>query len=206
MPPRTVLALLLLVAATAPAEEVRVYRCTAADGSLSVQNTPCPEGQREEVRAYARPQDPPLPPPAVLAEAPAPVAAATVPPAPAVPATTVAPTLFECVRHDGSTYLDETGAGERRWVPLWALGVSPRRPDVPARAGESPVVAGSEHAPGTWVEDVCRPLGTAESCARRREELEAVRGRVFRAQPSERARLQAREAEIVAAMQACPSR
>src|SRR5690606_34396919 len=122
--------------------DVTIYRCTGADGQVVIGNVPCAQGDAQQVRSMARPVDaPPAPDPG-----PAPAA----PPAPDPVVQYVqvqAPQpLYECVREDGSTYVNDTGIGEERWVPIWGFGGwwpggpgsggrhgRPDRPDRPGR-------------------------------------------------------------------------
>jgi len=60
---------MLLPAGTAAAGEVKIYRCVAADGSVAVRDSACPEGETQQVRSMTRPQDPP-PPPQASAQGP----------------------------------------------------------------------------------------------------------------------------------------
>ncbi|WP_228064401.1 DUF4124 domain-containing protein [Novilysobacter avium] len=45
-------------------EQVTIYRCTDAQGRLSLRDSPCRRGEQQEMRGMQRPQDPPPPPPA----------------------------------------------------------------------------------------------------------------------------------------------
>ncbi|QCO66831.1 DUF4124 domain-containing protein [Luteimonas yindakuii] len=125
-PPRAFAAALLAFALAAgpvaPARgEVTLYRCTDASGTVTVQDTPCVAGTRQEVRTMQRPQDPPpgsrTPPPAQAPPA--------TPPARSVQ-TIVMRTpqpMYECMTPDGDRYTSDTGDGNPRFVPLWTLGV-----------------------------------------------------------------------------------
>ncbi|HEY9255849.1 MAG TPA: DUF4124 domain-containing protein, partial [Stenotrophomonas sp.] len=53
--------LLCLFAAPAAAQDIAIYRCTAADGALTVQNQPCPKGMRQEKKMMQTPRAQPLP-------------------------------------------------------------------------------------------------------------------------------------------------
>ena len=50
------------VAAAAAANEIKIYRCAAHDGTVTVRDSPCLDGEVQQVRNMARPQDPPSPP------------------------------------------------------------------------------------------------------------------------------------------------
>lgn len=182
--------------------ELRVYRCTATDGAVSLQDAPCPKNGDEELRLMRRPVDGPAPAPL-----PAPIAAlqTAVPDAALPPAPRESPTpLYDCVAHDGSTYENESGVGETRWVPLWVLGLDPRAPArtfvrtgaTPAPPRSAPRAPGHVPGPasmgtGIWVQDPCYVLSADEICARRHEQLMELRRDRKDAQANERVRLRA---------------
>ena len=118
--PRWLLAAVLPMAlANVSAAEVTIYRCTDAQGRLTLRDTPCRKGERQEVREMLRPIDP-APRPAAKA---APVAARPAPGAPTRIVVVHAPRpLYECVTPDGARYTSDSDAGNPRWVPLWTLG------------------------------------------------------------------------------------
>jgi hypothetical protein len=153
---------------------VTVYRCIADDGSVTLRDTPCAKGTRQEARSMVRPTDaPPAPePPAATPPAPGPAPAPRVvivrEPAPSP--------MYECTPPDNNTYTSDSPEGNPRWVPMWTLGWP-----VPA---------------GTWVRDECRRMAQAETCARLRDRRDAIERRFFNAMPSERARLEVEERGI----------
>ncbi len=180
------------------AGEVQIYRCTAADGHVSLQDTPCANTQTQQVRTMTRPQDPPPRPPAP------PSAPAVTPNAPQVVERTVylAPprAMYECTTPDGDRYTSDDDRGNPRWVPYWTLGYPTVRPrsalgtsigdpekrlHPPARDINWPVAAGG----GRWIHDDCFMLPPREVCARLRDRRSALSTRFFNAQPSERDRL-----------------
>ena len=195
--------------ATGQRSDVRIYRCTDDGGIQTLRDTPCAKGQQQQVRDMVRPKDAPP----VAKPAPAPRQAA----APSEPAPThvvyLAPPrpMYECVTHEGKRYTSETNDGNPRWVPLWTLdypvvrprtslgnnigGATPRpgssyRP--PARDINWPVALGG----GQWIRDQCAMLPPAETCARLRDRRDEIRGRFFRAMPSERDVLRVEERGI----------
>lgn len=112
---------LLLVAFPVGAAEVTIYRCTDAYGSLTLRDTPCRAGEKQETRSMLRPKDPPPRP------APAPTVSAPEP-RPAEPATryvvvTPPKPLYECISPDGERYTSETSQGRSRWQSAWAGGL-----------------------------------------------------------------------------------
>ncbi len=137
--------LLFAAAEVAPAQQVVIYRCTDANGALTIQNgTPCPKGSKQERRVMeaaptlAAPAytPPPAPPPAVVVppalrtppRAPAPVAPE--PLAEPEPEVAIAagdrlppPWLYECRTFNDDTYLSESGDAKPRCVTLTTTGL-----------------------------------------------------------------------------------
>lgn len=125
---------------------VVIYRCTDANGALTIQNdTPCPKGSKQErrvVEAVPVSSAPPfVPPPAaprtpVSAPAapispPSPVAPASPPPVASEPQSVIAdsdrlppPWLYECHTYNDDTYFSESGAPAPRCVTLNTPGLS----------------------------------------------------------------------------------
>lgn len=115
--------LALLLAAPAAAGQVTIYRCTEADGSLALQDSPCAPGEQQQVLKMERPQDPPPEPEPAPEPEPDPVATAQ--PATVITRVVVVdppPPVYECVTPDGEHYTSANPAGNPRWVPLWTLG------------------------------------------------------------------------------------
>lgn len=167
--------------APAPAtSHVTVYRCITADGNVTLRDTPCTKGARQETRSMVRPADAPPPPappttPGDAAPAPPPrIVIVREKPAPAP--------MYTCTTPDNTTYTSDSPEGNPRWVPMWTLGWP-----VPA---------------GTWVRDECRRMPQAETCARLRDRRDAIERRFFNAMPSERARLDIEERGIDARLDA----
>lgn len=142
---RWLLPTLLLAWGGAQAAGITIYRCTDAQGRLTLRDTPCRKGERQELREMLQPQDPParalLPSTAPAAPAPAPAA----PPAATRVVLMTAPRpLYECMTADGERYTSDSDAGNPRWVPLWTLGypvyghghrqLDPRRGGLPVVA------------------------------------------------------------------------
>jgi hypothetical protein len=205
--------LLLAAALPAAAADVTIYRCTDARGHLTLRDTPCAKGERQETREMLRPRD----------GAPA----ATPAPAPVQPRTAdnAAPTrvlvlrapqpLYECVTPDGDHYTSDTPEGRPRWVPLWTLGypmsMAPYQRagadlaitggNVSIHAGGTvlvppPVYPAYPAAAGTWIRDTCHALPQQEVCARLLDRRDEIRRRFFNAQPSERDGLRVEERGI----------
>lgn len=152
LPPLLLLLILLpLGGAVAATGQVTIYRCTGAEGALTLRDSPCEHGERQQTLEMQRPKDPPPRP----AAKPAPATAPT--PAPERVVTRVVvverpPPVYECTTTDGDTYTSDSAAGNPRWVPLWTLGyparppyVYPRRPiDAPVRPATSSDHLGNE--------------------------------------------------------------
>lgn len=201
----------LLAATAAHASEVTIYRCTDAKGHLTLRDTPCRAGEKQEARTMVRPRDPPARP-AAAAVAPAPTAPRE--PAPRYVVVTPPQPLYECITPDGERYTSETGEGRARWRSLWTMGypVYPHRRD-PYNGGynarvdyRSDKVSGSvrvgdphRHRPpapvvpvyptGQWVRDECYRLPQQDICGRLRDERHDLNRRWNIAQPSERAQI-----------------
>ncbi|MBN6151268.1 DUF4124 domain-containing protein [Xanthomonas sp. AmX2] len=134
----TFLLLALLGAGTgaAHAEEVVFYRCTDAQGALTLQNMPCAKGMRQEKKimqgvnsapayapAYVAPATPAAPA-ASAAAAGAPVPAPVAPPpasadAPRLPP----PPLYQCSTRDRDSYVSEDAEPASRCLPLKTVGL-----------------------------------------------------------------------------------
>ncbi|MCY7354191.1 MAG: DUF4124 domain-containing protein, partial [Lysobacter sp.] len=164
----------LLVGDAIAANNVVIYRCTEADGALTIQNNvPCPKGTRQERRVIA-------PPPAAPAYVPVvpvrPVSRPTPAPAAAVAATTPAtpviadadrlppPELFRCNTYDNDSYLSDIGTPAPRCVRLNTTGID----------GSADMGAG---AACQMVTDQCDRVADGAICAswtQRRKQVEAA--------------------------------
>ena len=228
--PIALIALLLpLTAAAAPqtasadtsGSGVTIYRCTDAKGRLSLRDSPCLAGERQEVRSMARPKDAP-PRPVVAVPAPRDTDA---PPQASPQVVFLQPPrpLYECVTPDNTRYLSDNPEGNPRLVPMWVT-------DAPA------IQAYREYQPGQlqvrvddgqlsggytsggwrdrivtgwagqhWIRDACHALPQTEVCARLRDRRDEIRRRFSIAQPSDRATLGREERSINARLsQDCP--
>lgn len=221
---RPVAALCCLLIATAlggPApvyatDDVVIYRCTDGKGRLTLRDSPCAKGERQETRSMVRPKDAP---PRAAAPLPAQSVAAAASPPPQVIVINAPRPLYECVTPDNTRYFSETPEGNPRWVPLWTQGypvlarVPVREPgQLDVRVDDGRVSGtyrsggvGSVIVPtqaglggGTWVRDACYALPPSEVCARVRDRRDELRRRFVIAQPSERAALGREERSIEA--------
>jgi hypothetical protein len=230
----TVLALLIgVLALPAPAAappSVTIYRCTDARGHLTLRDSPCKAGERQDVRSMLRPTDPP---PSRAASRPRISAAAVEPQTRTVYRTAPRP-VFECVTPDGERYTSASPEGNPRWVPLWTLGypaVSTAPPMVEGgygghvehRAGGTliRVDAGQRwRSPGygygyggmpvastggTWVRDACEPLPAVEACATLRDRRDELDRRWFSALQGDRQTIEREQRRIDAQLgESCP--
>nr|WP_298122482.1 DUF4124 domain-containing protein [uncultured Pseudoxanthomonas sp.] len=131
----TLLVLFWVTASSAArADEVTIYRCTDASGALTLQNSPCPKGMKQEARTMQGVNTVPMAPapPATSPASPAqasPATATPAPVAPAVPATASTtralppPVLFQCTTHDKDTYVTEDSEPASRCVTLRTVGL-----------------------------------------------------------------------------------
>lgn len=224
---RTVPALLLLCLAlpvAAGAQSVTVYRCTDGKGRTHLQDTPCRDSAREEIRRLRAPQAPPVaapqPPPATTMPAPAGNPATAPPPRPAS-RTRLA---YECTAPDGTRYPSENGEGRLRWQPLWVPVVPVAAPVVPpqphwqlqlggrhgslhAHGGHGGVYPalppGHSALPrvaplgGSWVRDTCQPLPRTLACQRLADQRHDLLRRYGFVMPSERRAMDA-QMEVIA--------
>ncbi|MFC0676600.1 DUF4124 domain-containing protein [Lysobacter korlensis] len=208
------LLLALTASGGAAAAELVIYRCTDANGRLTLRDTPCRKGEQQQARTMQRPTDPPARPAAPAASAP--------PAAPAERTRIVVVTpprpLYQCVTPDGEHYTSENDAGQPRWVPLWTLGYPLGHGDgyrpyvhggVQARVGgrigrdgryDVRIGDGGHHhhpvpplqiayPAGAWVRDACHPLPPQEVCARLSDRRYELDRRYHSALQSERVRI-----------------
>jgi hypothetical protein len=192
-------------------DPVTIYRCTDAKGRLTLRDSPCNKGERQESRSMLRPKDAPPRPPQ---PAPPPPSVAMAPPPQVILLNTPRP-LYECVAPDNARYLSDTPEGNAHWVPLWPNGypITTQTVYAPGRlnvrvdnghvsggydSGGSRVLVPTyaEFGGGTWVRDPCYSLPQAEVCERLNDQRDTLRRRYTIAQPSERAVLGREERSI----------
>jgi hypothetical protein len=207
-------------AAAQAGDTVVIYRCTDAQGRLSLRDSPCARGERQETRSMARPKDAPPRPAPPPPRDPMTVAVAQSPPQIIV----VQPPrpLYECVTPDNARYVSDSPEGNPRQVPAWALGAplfgqavvhEPGRVDFRVENGRVSgnyrsgsigtvwVPTPAAYGDTVWVRDSCYALPPVEVCSRLRERRDELRRRYTIAQPSERARLGREERGIEARLQ-----
>lgn len=177
------LALSLTALTDAAAQKVTIYRCTAADGSVTMQNaTPCPKDTKQEKRVIEPVTTVAAPPTALLSTAAPAATPAPAPPAPAAPrpsqvpvapATTPGvipnvaplastsdrlppPALFECRTYNNDRYLSDTDTPPQRCAPTATTGIS----------GDAPAGAACQ-----MVSDLCQRIPDGAVCDSWKERL-----------------------------------
>lgn len=205
-------AALLLALPLAGARAETVYKCVAG-GQTIYQQTPCAKQQQQEVLqltdsapADGRVAPMPTPAPGQL------TVTDETPPRPPAPL----PTLYLCVRAtDGKTYTSSNGHPDQYAAPLGVLGAVDNGlantygsrnaavssfPELNHGKGNAAAVASSNYV---WVQDQCRAMSPAETCAALRNDNDANQKAMRNAFKSERAPLDARDATLRAQLQGC---
>ncbi len=164
-----------VVPSRALAQETIFYKCTDAQGNMTVQNgTPCGPGMKQEIRRVGSAPTVPVP----ARRAPAPEPEPTRPaygefvlvagpntarrPAPEAAALPLPPPLFQCATWDGNTYYGETDKPEPRCAPLQVVGIDGSNASGMGQACE-------------MRQDTCTAIPDAQLCAawyRRLDEAE----------------------------------
>src|SRR5580765_420409 len=176
-----------------------IYHCTAADGMLSIQSSPCPRGQHQERSVISRPIDP-LPMPMPIATTPETVSptpsttatptrpvAATPPPVDDTPLPP--PPLYRCHTPSGGTYVNETDSPPERCreIPLVNISGSQTVPDHDGR-----MQCEMEH-------DRCERIADQELCATWEQRLREAKATLELGNPDvvERATIQRDQSQRV---------
>lgn len=195
-------------------DDVTIFRCTDAQGRLTLRDSPCSKGERQESRVMARPKDAPQTP-----AAPTPVNVVVDAPRqqPQIIVVKNPQPMYECVSPDNDRYLSDTPEGNAHWVPIWPVAYPvqvnvpaypPGQLDVHVDNGHvsggyhsggrvPPIPTYTEFGGGTWVRDPCHALPQAEVCDHLRDRRDDIRRRFTIAQPSERAVLSREESIVV---------
>lgn len=205
-----VIALLVLPVTGARAETV--YKCLA-NGQTIYQQTPCAKQQKQEVLqltdsapADGRVAPMPTPAPGQL------TVTDETPPRPAAPV----PVMYLCTRAtDGKTYTSNNGHPDPYTAPLGVLGAVDNGlaytygsrnaavssfPELNRGKGNAAAVATSNYV---WVQDQCRPMSAAESCAALRDQNDANQKAMRNAFKSERGPLDAKDVALRQQLQGC---
>lgn len=211
---RTVFALAALaLAATGGARAETVYKCVAS-GQTIYQQTPCAKSQRQETIQLqdSAPADGRVAP---MPDAPQRQdATADAPPAPQ-PLQPL-PRMFGCIRAtDGKPYTSADGNPQPYLAPLGVLGVAggslsdtygnpnaavASAPELNRGKGNVGAIATSNYV---WVQDPCRELSPAEACQALRSESDATQRQIRNAFKSDRAPLDAKDAQLRDQLQSC---
>jgi len=205
----------LALAAPGGASAETVYKCLAG-GQTIYQQTPCAKSQRQETlqlqdAAPANGRVAPMP------EAPQPKATSVETPPPPQPALRPPPRMFGCIRAtDGKPYTSADGNPQPYLAPLGVLGVAggslsdtygnpnaavASAPELNRGKGNIGAIATSNYV---WVQDQCRELSPAETCQALRSDSEATQRQIRRAFKSDRAPLDAKDAQLRSQLQSCP--
>ena len=157
---------LALLPVSAAAQDVTIYRCIGPGDTLTLRDSPCEAGEKQQTRSMQRPQDPaPVTVPSLKPVAPV----VTAPQRDVQVIYRNAPRpMYECVTGDGDRYTSDNGEGNPRLVPAWAAdyqrwedgrgGTNPRGQAIPTGS----LLRGAE----VWVRDECHALPQEEVCAR----------------------------------------
>lgn len=219
------LPLLIMTALTchglARGEQVTIYRCTDAKGKLTLRDSPCQRGEKQQLQEMIRPRDarPVASHPSV---APRTREVETV----RYVMQPVPRPLYACISPDGQRYLSETAEGQPRWVPAWVaasssypyppvtiahhhgeLGWRGRHGSVSIGGGRqyiagAPVIGSPGHpvpivaGGGYWMHDACTALSASETCATLSDRQHQIRIRYAQAMPSERRLLDSESATL----------
>jgi hypothetical protein len=190
-----------LALAAFAAQAVPIYKCRAADGALTYQDSPCPEGTEQPAPRIA---PPPLYVPAVpeLAARPEPaqrsgdVQPVREPPPPP-------PALHRCYDGvSGKDYVTDTPQQNLRYVPLWTVLPSAGyfgAVTAEVRAGMAPSgggVSAGAYGQYTAVEDRCRQMPLGEMCGYWSQHVDEVRSQRRRAFKDRRGGLEQEESEL----------
>lgn len=188
-----------------------IYECTAGDGRVTYQDTPCPAGQRQHTMQVADAPSAPLP-------ATAPPVPAAPPEAPTTPARIAAPlpAMYTCVRAtDGTTYLSDNGNPAPYQAPYGVLGAEQLPlsevygPDRGAAGISAPeanrgrVTSGLVANNYVWVQDQCRQLDAEETCEALQDAYDKNEHKLDNAFKSQRPPLEKRESQLQAQLANC---
>lgn len=189
-----------------------VYECTAADGQLTYQDTPCPAGQQQHAMQVADAPAASLP----ATPPPAPTASSEAPPPPPPQPVAPLPVMYACVRAtDGQTYLSSNGNPAPYQAPYGVLGAEqlplaevygPDRGGAGISAPEANrgrVTSGLVANNYVWVQDSCRELDAEEACRALQDEYDRNEHKLGNAFKSQRPPLEKREAQMQAQLANC---
>jgi hypothetical protein len=184
-------------------DRIVIYRCTDAQGRLSLSDSPCRRGERQDVRNMARPKDAKRASSASMARDTASVVSTPQ----VVILQQASRPLYECSGRDESgrlqTYLNDSPEGKLRWVPSPPVLLVPQ----PLYGSNQAVVQVSEYghsrqpilySNGNWVRDSCFTLPPTEACSRLRDERTELGRRRFNAQQTERMQIDREERSVEA--------
>lgn len=192
--------------------DAQVYRCTAADGSVSFQDRACSHGQTQTIiDVAARGPDSP----AAAATTPLPDAVAAAPPAAYLsPPPAPLPELYACVGAVNGKHYLTSSPPPPYLAPLGVMGYPPQSLSqaygAPGGAGMSapelshPRVGGPRIATGmTEVQDYCLPAAHAEVCGYVRKAYDENHRKLRMAMPNEQPPFEQRERNLQDQLRNC---
>lgn len=174
----------LLAVSGVEAAELTIYRCARADGSVALQDQPCPPDAEQRTRqTRLGPDSAPLPRSSAQ-ESSTPTPRTATAPSPRAPP----PALWQCVDLENRSRYADRDDPRGRWVPAWVVGADPRAPmrmfrDVGRPKPPSPrsrpggpdgAASGLGVQPMVYVEDWCRELDARSACRVYREQARAA--------------------------------
>ena len=196
------------------AAAVTVYKCVAKDGSVTYQDKPCREHQRQSTMQLS---DAPIVTPAPAPAISTPAATADTAPAPQeIPPPAPLPTMYACTSYDGEKkYLSDTLPAPYP-VPLGALGYPGQSLDQayggrdrlglsapeearPPTLGRGPLIANAQ----VMVQDRCVPAPRSQVCDELHRRYDTNHEKLRMAFPSEKAPFQQREDALNAQLKGC---
>ena len=206
---------IVIIACTVWCADARaqVYRCTAANGSVSFQDHACARGQKQmviDVPSHAPPGY--VPPPAAVA--PDVATSASPPPVYVPPAPSPLPAMYECVGAvNGKQYLTQSPPPPYL-APVGVMGYPPqslsRAYGAPGGAGMSAPelsklrIGGPRIASGmTEVQDTCLPATQAQVCGYVQREYDDNHRKLRMAMPHEQPPLEEREQQLQDQLRNC---
>ena len=221
-PSCTTLFAMFALAGTAIFADARiVFKCTAANGDVTYQDTACPTGAKqssEDIVAPAPADAAPIPFEKLPTPPPSEPSPPPTPPAPLEPAKPPVPPIWFCTRpDDGSHYVSRDGKPASRWVPAGVLGIPQKSlAQTYGPGGGAGVSAPGEakpkasHSPvdkraGEYIEvdDDCVAATEQQACDYFEDELDKVEHQLRRAFKEERVDLESRETQLQHDLEGC---
>jgi len=192
----------------------QVYRCTAANGSVSYQDRACAAGQKQTVLDVPSHAPAGYVPPAAATAPEVAASSASPPPVYVPPAPSPLPAMYDCVGAvNGKQYLTQSPPPPYL-APLGVMGYPPQSLShaygTPGGAGMSapelskPRIGGPRIAAGmTEVQDYCLPATQAQVCGYVQREYDDNHRRLRMAMPHEQPSYEQREQQLQDQLRNC---